>query len=228
MSAIAIARGDLRARLGTRKGRVVQLAFAASVWLLALLGTTPDREGESPLGPVSVGMLVVVTYLVTASAAGEIAFPGEKAVADLVDSPFSALQVAFGKGLSAAGFALVCTLAIWPPLWFAHALRGGSWQEAASQAAVVLAVSWGFAGLGAGIAAAVDSEVSRSVLLWGVVVAVLAGAPLAGSWPWHPLHAVLPSAEGWARGVCAGSFGLLGVVGLWLVRRHVVRSRQSR
>jgi hypothetical protein len=228
VNAVAIARGDLRARLGTRKGRVVQLAFAASVWLLALLGVAPDRQGESPLGPMSVGLLVVVTSLVTASAAGEIAFPGEKAVVDLVDSPFSASQVALGKGLSTATFALLCAAAVWPPLWFVHALRGGAWQEAAAQAAVLLAVSWGFGGLATWIAAAVDSEVSRSVLLWGVVVVVLAGAPLVGSWSWHPVHAVLPSAEGWARGVCAASFGLLGVVGLWLVRRHVVRSRQRR
>jgi hypothetical protein len=228
VNAVAIARGDLRARLGTRKGRVVQLAFAGAVWLVALLGVAPDREGESPLAPVSVGLLVVVAYLVTASAAGEIAFPGEKAVADLVDSPFSAWQVALGKGLSTAGFALLCTAACWPLLWFVHALRGGSWEGAASQAAVLLAVSWGFGGVATWIAAAVDSEVSRSVLLWGLVVVVLAGAPLVGSWAWHPAHAVLPSADGWARAVCAASFGLLGVVGLWLVQRHVARSRQPR
>lgn len=228
MKALAIVRGDLRARLETRKGRMVQLVFSVGVWLLALLGTAPDREGESPLAPASIGFLVVASYFVTACAAGEIAFPGEKAVADLVESPFSAWQVAVGKALSTAAFALLCAAALWPPLWLAHALRGGSWTEALAQNAVLLAVSWGFGVLGAWVAAAVESEVTRSVVLWGVLVVLLASAPLVGSWPWHPVHAVAPSAEGWARGVCVASFSALGMVGLWLLQRQVVKLRQGR
>lgn len=227
MNSLAIVRGDLRARLGTRKGIAVQAAFLAAVWLLGLLGTGPERGGDSPMWVASVGLLVVVVYVVTAAAGGEIAFPGEKAVLDLVASPFSAAEVAWGKALSNAAFATVCTLGAWPVLLFLQALRTGPWQESLAQAAVLLAVSWGFGGFATWLGVTVESEVSRSVLLWGGIVAFLAGAGLVGSWPWHPANAVRPLAPGWARVTCAASFVGLGVLTLWAVGRRIPRLREG-
>ncbi|MCS7235664.1 MAG: hypothetical protein RMM30_06790 [Armatimonadota bacterium] len=227
MNALAIVRGDLRARLGTRKGLAVCAAYTAAVWLLGLLGTGPERGGESPLWVASVGLLVVVGYVVTAAAGAEIAFPGEKGVLDLVVSPFSAAEVAWGKALSDAVFAALCTAATWPVLVFLHALRGSPWPESLAQAAVLLAVSWGFGGVATWLSAAVESEVSRSVLLWGGLAGFLAGAGLVGPWPWHPVHAVRPFGPAWARAACAASLVAVGALGFWGVYRQVVRLRKE-
>ncbi|MER3456206.1 MAG: hypothetical protein C4304_04840 [candidate division GAL15 bacterium] len=226
MNASAIVRGDLRARFATRKGILVQGALGACVWLLGLLGTGPDRAGgESPLWVASVGLLVVVGFVVTAAAGEEISFPGYKGVQDLAASPFSASEVAWGKALSEGVFATVCTAAAWPALLFLHALRAGAWQESVVQAAVVWAVSWGFAGFATWLTSAVESEVSRSVLLWGGILAVLAGAGLAG--PWHPVQAVRPFAPAWARALCAVVFLALGATSFWGVRRRIPRLKEA-
>ncbi len=127
--------------------------------------------------------------------------------------------------MSNAGFALVCTAGAWPVLLFLHALRGLSWQDSAAQAVVVLAVSWGFAGLATWAVATVESEVSRSVLLWGGMVVVLAGVGMMVSWPWHPVHAVQPSAPAWARGACALGSAVFAVGGCWGAGRRVPRLR---
>lgn len=227
MNALAIARGDLRARLGTRKGVWVQLSVAGAVWLLGLLGIGPERGSESPLGVASVGLLVVVGYVVTAAAGGEIAFPGEKNVLDLAASPFSAADVVLGKALSSAAFALLCTAGAWPVLFFLQSLREVPWEESLGQAAVIWAVSWGFAGVATWLVAAVESEVSRSVLLWGGIVALLASAGLVGSWPWHPAYAVQPHAPAWARAVCSGFSVALGATSLWAVGRRIPRLREA-
>lgn len=227
MKALAILRGDLRARLGTRKGVAVQLAVQAAVWLVGLLGTGPERGGDSPLGVASVGLLVVVAYVVTASAGSEIAFPGEKNVLDLAASPFSPRDVVWGKTASNLAFAALCTAGAWPVLVFLHSLRGTPWQESVGQAVVMLAVSWGFAGVATWLVAAVESEVSRSVLLWGGMVVLLAGAGLVGPWPWHPAHAVQPQAPGWARAICSASSVALGAVSLWALSRRIPRLREA-
>ncbi len=227
MNALAVLRGDLRARLGTRKGVWVQLATSGAVWLLGLLGTGPQRGGESPLGVASVGVLVVVGYVVTAAAAGEISFPGEKSVLDLAASPFSAADVVLGKALSSAAFALLCAAGSWPVLFFLQSLREIPLAESLTQAGVVWAVSWGFAGAATWLTAAVESEVSRSVLLWGGIVALLAGAGLVGWWPWHPAYAVQPNAPAWARLACAGFFVAVGALSFWAVGRRIPRLREA-
>jgi len=227
VNALAILRGDLRARLGTRKGLAVQAAFGAALWVLGLLGSGPERAGTgSPVWVASVGVLVVVGFVVTASAGGEIAFPGEKGVPDLVASRFSAAEVVWGKALSNAAFAATCTAGAWPVLLFLQLLRGGAWQDSTAQAAVVLAVSWGLAGFATWLAAAVESEVSRSVLLWGGLVGLMAGAGLVEPWPWHPAHAVRPGADGLARAACAAAFVGLGAVSLWALARRLPRLRE--
>lgn len=227
MNAVAILRGDVRARLRTRKGLAVQAGFAGALWLLGLLGTGPERAGlDSPVWVASVGVLVVVVFVVTAAAGAEIAFPGEKTVLDLVASPFSPAEVAWGKALSNAAFAATCTAGAWPVLLFLQLLRGGPWQDGVWQASVVLAVSWGLAGFATWLVAAVESEVSRSVLLWGGVVGLLAAAGLVGPWPWHPVHAVRPLADAWARAACVGVFLLLGSASVWALARRIPRLRE--
>jgi ABC-type transport system involved in multi-copper enzyme maturation permease subunit len=224
VSELAIARGDLRARFGTRKGVAVQGGLALVVYLATLLGVSSDAEGAVPsqvLGSVSTAILIVTVYVAAAMSSGEIAAPGEKGLVDLAVSPFRPDEIACGKAIASAVFAFYLALAMWPGLLFLHALRDGDGSVAVAQAAVVAAVAWGFAGIGTWLSGAVEGDLVRWLASWGLLLFVFGFLPLLGAPAFQPVLAVQPDAPALLRGLCVVSWLVIGALAFWGSARRV-------
>jgi hypothetical protein len=194
------------------------------VYLATLLGVSPDAEGAVPsqvLGWVSTAILIVTVYVAAAMSSGEIAAPGEKGLVDLAVSPFRPDEIARGKAIASAVFALYLALAAWPGLLFLHALRDGDGSVAAAQAAVVAAVAWGFAGIGTWLSGAVEGDLVRWLASWGLLLLVFGLLPLLGAPAFQPVLAVQPDAPALLRGLCVVSWLVIGALAFWGSARRV-------
>lgn len=221
MNEVAIARGDLRARFGTRKAVWVQGAFLLVVCMVTLIGLSPDAAAGQVVGGVSTAILVIAVYVAVATSSGEIALPGEKALPDLAMSPFGAGEIARGKAIASAMFALYLALAVWPLLLFLHALRDGGASVAAAQAGVVAAVAWGFAGIGVWLSGVVEGDLLRILATWGLLLVVFGLLPLVGAPAFQPVRAVQPDAPMTMRVLCILSWLLVGTLAFWASARRV-------
>jgi len=102
----AVARGDLRARMRSPKS-VGLITFAlALLAATALLLVPQELEGGSrlPIGSAYILLAIqmaVLTYLISASACGEIAIEGEKSIWDLAGTRFPSRTIVYGKITSA-------------------------------------------------------------------------------------------------------------------------------
>jgi hypothetical protein len=214
----------MRARFGTRKGVGVQAGLAVAVCLATLLGISPDADGAAPgqvVGAVSTAILVMIVYVAAATSSGEIAFPGEKPLVDLAMSPFGAGEIARGKALASAVFAVHLALAVWPAFFFLHALRDGGASVAAAQAGIVAAVAWGFAGIGIWLSGAIEGDLMRSLALWGLLLGVFGLLPLLGGPAFQPVRAVHPDAPAASQALCVLSWLVIGTLGFWGSARRV-------
>ncbi|MDR7480978.1 MAG: hypothetical protein QN183_07065 [Armatimonadota bacterium] len=190
-------RGDLRARLGTSRGRGVQTFYLLLCSAFLFLSLPPEigrfelRDAHLLLALLAA-QTVAVTYLTSAFASGEVALDGEKALPDLVLSAFSTAVITAGKVLSGALYALYLVLIAAPLVVFAVALRGAPlaialWAGAVSAAVGAAAGAWG-----AWLAGRFASEFTRSIVHWSLLGAIFVGTALLPP-PWslvNPIRAL--------------------------------------
>ncbi len=224
---MAVARGDLRARLTTSKGVAVLAVWVAGLNLVALFGVTPDGTGDDPaLSVVSWVVLGGVSTLCAAVAGGEVAVPGEKGLPDLATAFFSARDIAWGKAVSALLYTAVLSLLALPALAFLAALRALPWTAALGQVVAIASVGWTFGGIGTWLGGAVENDFLRSLALWTAVGGVLGVLFFWGTL--LPLEAVSPFGPASSRFLWIGGWGILGTWVFWLCARQVERLRRTR
>ncbi|MDR7415427.1 MAG: hypothetical protein QN193_00345 [Armatimonadota bacterium] len=223
---MAVARGDLRARLTTAKGVAVLAVWLAVLHLLALFGTAPDGSADQPaLGVASWIFLAAVSFLCVAVTSGEVAIPGEKGLPDLATAFFPAREIARGKALAGFLYALLLSFLALPALAFLAGLRALPWTAAAGQVVAAVPVGWAFAGIGTWLGGVVENDLLRSLAVWTVVGGVLGSLFLWAS-P-SSLQAVHPSAPGTVRLLWVGEWTVVGTAVFWLCARQVERLRRS-
>lgn len=231
----AVARGDLRARMRSPKS-VGLVTFALALLAAgALLLAPQELEGGSRLhiDPAYILLaiqMVVLTYLISASACGEIAIEGEKSIWDLAGTRFSPRVIVYGKITSAVLSCLVLLVVATPLQALLLGLTDAS--------PVPLLLGW-LLTLGTACAAAAaaiwgmtlsESEGIRSLVHWAWLgMLFLLSALLPGPWRLlNPFQALRESFEGgraWAWAL--GSYAVLSMLFLEWARWRLQRGRMS-
>ncbi|MCS7172126.1 MAG: hypothetical protein N0A24_01725 [Armatimonadetes bacterium] len=222
---MAVARGDLRARLTTAKGVAVLAIWLAGLHLLALFGTTPDGTADHPtLAVASWVFLAAVGFLGVAVGSGEITIPGEKGLPDLATTSFSARDIAGGKALAGLLYSSLLSLLALPVLSFLVGLRALPWEAAASQVAAVVPVGWAFVGVGTWLGSAVENDLLRSLAVW-TGVGGLGAFALWGTL--SPLQALHPAAPALSRCLWIGGWTGAALALFWICAWQVERLRRN-
>jgi hypothetical protein len=192
----AVLRGDLRARAASRKIFAIELFYLGVLGVLAWLGMPPELGAQAAERTASlttallVVQAVIVTYFVSACAAQEIAVETEKSPVDLVFAPFAPRAIVAGKSL-----AMLATVGYWLVLGAPFvALSAGIRQDSAaglvSAGAFIAVVAWSMGQLGLWLGIAIESEFSRTLAHWGLLVLVFVGT-LALPLPVRAINPVL-------------------------------------
>jgi hypothetical protein len=230
-----VTRGDLRARLGSPRGRGVQTLYLLLCGAFLLLSLPPETgRAELRETHLLLALLVVqlgaVTYLTSAFASGEVAANGEKALPDLVLSAFPATLIAVGKTLSGALYALYLVLIAAPVVAFAVALRGAPlaivvWAGAVSTAVGAAAGAWG-----AWLSGRVASEFTRSFVHWSLLGTVFVGTALLPP-PWSLVNPVrvldrlVGGALPWLALAAVVGYTVVAAAGAMAIAAHVRTAR---
>lgn len=227
----AVARGDLRIRLGTPRGIWTQTVLLAASGALVLL-TLPAESGAFGLRDAELISLLLtvqmlaVTYVSSAVASSELALEGEKGIPDLTVSAFSARAIAAGKWQSSAVYALYLVAILLPLVVLGTALRGGQMATVAWAGALTVAVATAAGVWGAWLGGRFTSEFARSVVHWGALAALFGGAaalpePLWAASPIRMVDLVVHSGWHWWMGVAGAVYLAVSVLGVRLIAGQV-------
>ena len=186
---------------------------ACSAFLLLSLppevGRFELREANLLLAFLVV-QLAAVTYLSGAFASSELSLDGEKGLPDLALSAFGPVEIAAGKLISSAGYALYLVALALPLTVLAAGLRAAPLSTAAWAAVLTAAAATAFGVWGAWLGGRFSSDFTRSFLYWSLMVGVFVGTARLPA-PWNAVNPVLLLDEairtGWSwtlGGVIAG------------------------
>lgn len=214
-----VLRGDLRARAGSRKLFAVEVFYLAVLGVLAWLGMPPELGAQAADRTASlttallVVQVVIVTYFASACAAQEIAVESEKSSIDLVFAPFAPAMIVAGKSVATAA-TVVYWLLLGAPF---IALSAGIRQDAAaglvSAGIFAAAVAWSMAQLGLWLGIVIEADVPRTVVHWGLLLAVFVGT-LALPLPVRLLNPVLGIAAAQAGALPAAAYAAYLALGV--------------
>lgn len=233
-----ILRSDLRFRLGSPKALTAYTVFLSVLAMLAFLSLPPDLgrldelRQEGLLLAFLIVQSVLVAYLTSACACGEIAIEGEKSVWDLAASSFGAGVIASGKVITSVLFAVVLTVLATPFMGIVAGIRGEPWSAVVRAAAVGVPFAAAMGALGALYGALFDSDFARSLMHWLTLVALIVGATVLPA-PWDlisPVRGVVVAVrEGMRPGVVLAAVGyvLAAVAFGWGIRYRIDAIRRE-
>jgi hypothetical protein len=227
----AVLRGDLRARIGSRKILLIEAFLLGILGLLTFLGLPPELNQVDPAHQASLGVAllivesVLITYFASACALQEIGIEGEKPAVDLVFGPFRPRAVVAGK--SAAS---LVTIAYWlllgaPLLVLAAGIRQEPPGGLAVATALIACEAWGISRIAMLYSVVIDTDFSRTAAHWGTLLLIFVGTlalPERAQWI-NPVVAVTRSVGG-ASPIPAGmAYVALGVACDWLAHLSLRR-----
>jgi len=176
-----VLRGDLRARAASRKIFAIELFYLGVLGVLAWLGMPPELGAQAAERTTSLttALLVVeailVTYFASACAAQEIAVETEKSPVDLVFAPFTPRSIVAGKSLATLATAGYWLLLGAPLVALSAGIRQDSAAGLVSAGALIAVVAWSMGQLGMWLGIAIESEFSRTLAHWGLLLLVFVG-----------------------------------------------------
>ena len=220
-----VARGDLRARLSTPRGIWAQTLYLGACSAFLLLSLPPEvgrfelREANLLLAFLVV-QLAAVTYLTGAFASSELSLDGEKGLPDLALSTFGPVEIAAGKLISSAGYALYLVALTLPLTVLAAGLRAAPLSTAVWAAVLTAAAATACGVWGAWLGGRFSSDFTRSFLYWSVLVGVFVGTARLPA-PWSAANPVLlldnAVRTGWSWTLGAVVVGYLAVAAAGVV-----------
>lgn len=199
-----VLRGDVRARMTSRKILSIEAFLLGVLGVLTFLGVPPELTQADPSHQASLGLAllivqaVLVTYFASACTLQEIAVEGEKPAVDLVFGPFTPWTVVTGKSLAS-----LVTIVYWlllgaPLVTLATGIRQESVAHLAVATGLIAVEAWGMTQIGMVLSITVESEFSRTLVHWITLLAIFAGTlALPGPAQWvNPVVAVMRAAAG--------------------------------
>jgi hypothetical protein len=201
-----VLRGDLRARAASRKVFAIEFFYLGVLGALAWLGMPPElgpqtAERTASLTTALIAVqAILVTYFTSACAAQEIAVETEKSPVDLVFAPFAPRSIVAGKSVATLVTAGYWLLLGAPFVALSAGIRQDSAAGLASAGALIAVVAWSMGQLGMWLGIAIESEFSRTLAHWGLLLLVFVGT-LALPMPARTINPVL--------GVAAAQRGVL-------------------
>ncbi len=226
-----VLRGDLRARMRSRKRLLIEALLLGVLGLLTFLGLPPELSQIDPSHPASLAtaLLVVeavlIAYFASACTIQEIGLEGEKAAVDLVFAPFAPRTIVAGKSVAS-----LLTIAYWlalgaPLLVLAAGIRQEPLGAAALASALIAIEAWGVAQVGMLYGIVLEAEFSRTLAHWATLLFIFAGTlalPAPARWA-NPVLGVTRAAAG-APPLPAGAvFAALGILCDWAACRSLRR-----
>jgi ABC-type transport system involved in multi-copper enzyme maturation permease subunit len=216
-----ILRGDLRARIGSRKILVIEIFYLAVLGLLTFLGLPPElaQIDVPPQAGLATALLVVqavlVTYFASACAIQEIAVEGEKTAVDLTFGPFAPAVIVAGKSLASFLTILYWLLLGAPLVMLAARIRQEPIGDIVALTAFIAIEAWGVAQVAMLYGVVVESEFSRMLAHWGTLFLIFVGtlALPAPSRLVNPVDAVMHGTGGGALWFACLGYAVLGVLG---------------
>ncbi len=231
-----VLRADLRYRMGSPKAvtlHTIYLGLVAVLTFLSLppeLGRLDDLRGEGLLLALLVVSTVLTMYFASACACGEIAVEGEKSVADLAASPFSAGTVATGKVLAGSAFAVLQFALAVPFLAVVAGMRGEPLAVVLRAGVIAIPAATATGAAGTLYSAVLDSDFARSFAHWTTLLAIIVGANVLPA-PWDvlsPVRALAVVSGGSPRPaawVAAAVYVGIAAACAALIRRRIARIR---
>lgn len=184
-----IFRNDMRFRLTSPKAIsifTIYLSLLGALVMLALppeVGRLDELRQEGLLRAMLIVQMVLVTYLTSAAACGEIAVDGEKSPWDLAASPFPSGVIARGKVATSLAFAATLVVVGLPIIVIIAAIRGEPLGPLLQVPMVGLPLAAAMGALGALYGAVFDSDFVRSFVHWlTLVVLIIATTALPAPW----------------------------------------------
>ena len=192
----AVLRGDLRARAASRKIFAIEFFYLGVLGVLVWLGMPPELSAQTAERTASlttallVVQAIIVTYFTSACAAQEIAVETEKSSVDLVFAPFAPRSIVAGKSL-----ATLATVGYWlllgaPLVALSAGIRHDSAAGLATAGVLIAVVAWSMGQLALWLGIAIESEFSRTLAHWGLLLLVFVGT-LALPMPARTINPVL-------------------------------------
>ncbi len=230
-----VARGDLRARLATPRGIWVQTLYLGVCSAFLLLSLPPEvgrfelREANLLLAFLVV-QLVAVTYLAGAFASSELGLDGEKGLPDLALSAFTPGEIAIGKLISGAVYALYLVGLALPLVVLAAGLRAAPVPAVAWAAVLTVATATAFGVWGAWLGGRFPSDFTRSFLYWSLLAIVFAGtarlpAPWKAANPILLLDQAIRDGWSWPMGAVIAGYLVVATAGVVAIAAHVTAMR---
>lgn len=189
--------------------QTLYLGVCSAFLLLSLppeVGRFELREANLLLAFLAV-QLAAVTYLTGAFASSELSLESEKGLPDLVLSAFAPAQIAAGKLLSSAGYAVYLIALALPLTVLAAGLRAAPLSTAFWAALLTAAAATAFGVWGAWLGGRFSSDFTRSFLYWSAMAAVFLGTARLPS-PWNAANPVLLLEQA-LRGGWSWTFGVV-------------------
>ncbi|MDR7433764.1 MAG: hypothetical protein QN189_01390 [Armatimonadota bacterium] len=230
----AVARGDLRARRQSSKS-VGLVTFSLALLAATILLLVPQElEGDSRIHLDAPYLLLAIqmalfSYLISASACGEIAIEGEKTIWDLAGTRFPPRVIVYGKMTSSLLSCLTLLVMAAPFQALVVGLTGASPALLFVGWLLTLAIAWTGAAVALWGMTLRESEALRSLVHWawlGTVLLLSAVFPA----PWrllNPFRALRDAFDGgWAWIGSLGSYMVLSLVFLEWARWRLQRWRR--
>ena len=203
-----IFRNDMRFRLTSSKAISIFTIYLSLLGALAMLALPPEvgrldeLRQEGLLRAMLIVQMVLVTYLTSAAACGEIAVDGEKSPWDLAASPFPSGVIARGKVATSLAFAATLVVVGLPIIVIIAAIRGEPLGPLLRAPVVGLPLAVAMGALGSLYGAVFDSDFARSFVHWlTLVVLIIATTALPAPWGLiGPVRALSEAAQGLRAG----------------------------
>lgn len=211
------------------------LSLLAILTFLALppeLGRLEEIRRQGLLVAFLAVETVLVAYLTSACACGEIGIEGEKSVWDLATSPFPAAVIATGKVVASGAFALILVALASPFMAVVAGIRGEPVAGVLRASVVTVPFAGAMGALAVLYGAVFDSDFARSFVHWMTLLALIVGA-MAFPAPWDllsPVRAVAMAARTGAQpAVLAIALGyvLVSTACWWGIRSRVEAMRRE-
>jgi hypothetical protein len=206
-----VLRGDLRARAASPKIFAIELFYLGVLGVLAWLGMPPElgAQGAGRTASLTTALLVVqaiiVTYFTSACAAQEIAVETEKSSVDLVFAPFAPRSIVAGKSLATLATAGYWVLLGAPLVALSAGIRQDPAAGLVSAWAFIAAVAWSMGQMGLWLGIAIESDFSRTLAHWGLLLLVFVGT-LALPLPVRTINPVLGISAAQSGALTAAAF----------------------
>ena len=174
-------RGDLRARVGSRKILAIEVFSLGVLGVLTFLGLPPELakvDVPQPAGLTAALLIVqsvLITYFASACAIGEIAVEGEKPAVDLSFAPFAPAAIVTGKSQASLLTILSWLLLGAPLVIFAARIRQEPVGGIIAVTAFIAVAAWAIAQIGILYSVLFESEFSRMLAHWGTLLVIFVG-----------------------------------------------------